>query len=238
MSRFSHSEIVVIGDSFCACRTEPATWVRKFTETLTGSSKPARGQGYPGNSWWSTRRELFKQLKIQVPKILVICHTEPMRIPNNHNMPLNSNTARDPGSHLPPELNYLQDMYKDMANAAVEYYRHLCFEEYHLWAQQAWYRELDEEILPQYKIPCIIHLHCFPPWHKKKKNYVFKNGATINEVLIDYSVEDSLSPTGNHFTPEMNLRVGELLAGVVDTYSNGSRDLGLGKPTHPFRERR
>ncbi len=232
MKYLEHSDIVVLGDSFAKFREQPNTWVRYFTETLTGSNKPARGAGFVGCAWWSVRNELMKQLEIKVPKVLVICHTEPMRLPSEQNFPLNYITAENPDKHMLPEHVDLKLVWRQAAAAASEYYKHLYIESFHVWAQRAWFKELDE-IIEGHNIPYVIHMHCFKQWPPYKETYTFKNGMTVEEILYDHSSDrrmESDKTVGrylNHFTDEENINLGKRLVDAVISYSVGKRRIGL-----------
>ncbi len=236
MYNFSHDDIVVLGDSFAASRVQPNSWVRQFTETLTGSCEPARGVGHIGGAWWSLRRELLKELSINVPKILVMCHTEPMRLQSEYDFPLNHITASEPEKHIPYGMRKeLQFQYRESCHAALQYYKHLFIQDYHIWSQIQWFKELDE-ILSNHNIPYVIHLHCFPQWPPLKETYVFRNGLTVEEILWDYASDNRMSlnithsPESeylNHFTDQENLRLGTRLVDAINNYSNGKHKIGL-----------
>lgn len=235
VNRFSPSDILVLGDSFAAFREQPGTWIRCVTEALTGTTIPARGVGHVGCAWWSARRELIKELNIKVPQVLIMCHTEPMRLPSEQNFPLNHITASEPDAHLPHDMQDLKYVYREVAAAALEYYKHLYIQDYHLWAQEQWFKELDE-LTVKYNIPYVIHMHCFPGWPPTGETYTFENGLTVDEVLWEYSSDNRMDPNTNttkaseylnHFTTEENIELGTLVINALNTYTVGRRSIGL-----------
>ena len=96
MEMLTWNDIVIIGDSFCYHRTEAESWPKKLALQLTNDSTTvSRGLGYPGGSWWAARKRLLNELSISVPKILIMCHTEPNRLPNYYDFSLNGASIFD-----------------------------------------------------------------------------------------------------------------------------------------------
>lgn len=226
MHSFLYDDILILGDSFAANRDQPNTWIRYFTETLTGSTMPARGRGYVGASWWSVRQKLIKELDRRVPKILILCHTEPMRLPNEHNLPISALSVEEPNVHMPYGKEHLKSLWHDVCDSAKLYYKNLFLQDFHIWTQMQWFKELDE-ILEQYDIPYVIHIHCFKSWPPYKETYTFKHGFTVEEILFDYAGPHDVGGYLNHFTDETNIRLGTKLIDVINNYTTGKHKIGL-----------
>jgi hypothetical protein len=239
---FNQDDILIIGDSFAVEREKKHSWPKILTKLLLNDhydDRPPRGKGFPGCSWWSIRRRLLEELKITVPEILIICHTEPNRIPSEYDFPLNIKSVEDLKIHINNNLDddsKLSPSYiKEIQTAALMYYHHLHSLDYSLWAQTRWFYELDE-IAKNYDIPYVIHLHCF----KQIEHYIFKNGLTAEETLWENSkgfklwkedplslFDNTLQELTNHFTIEENLKLANSLYNTILTYSVGPRKIGL-----------
>jgi len=207
--KFQHPDILIIGDSFCHNRIDLEQWPYLFHHLLTDDLTIPRGYGYGGNSWWSVRRLLLKEIARRPPRVLVLCHTEYNRIPSNHNVSLNfSSIEQGELWALGQQLD--DDRQARLVEAGRLYYRDLWFDEYHQWAQLAWFRELDQ-LLEQWSIPYVIHLHCF------SNNYTFKNGYTHSRVLSEISSNGPNHRGHNHFTPRENQLFGQELAQIVQS---------------------
>lgn len=180
LSKISEKDILIIGDSFCHSRKHSTDWPVLVANSLITDKKEkiiVRGKGIPGASWWSTRKLLLEELKVHIPKILIITHTEVQRIPNDDDYSLNSSSVFDKSN--------IENIPEKLRIAAQMYYENLFSVDFHIWAQKQWYSELDS-IIETHNIPRVVHFHSFKPWGDEKL-YVFKNGTTFDKVLWDNS---------------------------------------------------
>ena len=140
-------DLLIVGDSFCSFRTHQYHWPQIVMQSLTDkpydSNVIPRGYGFPGASWWSVRKHFLDQLNIHVPKVAVFCHTEPHRLPNPFDWGVNSRSAEIGIVHQLEESDKLMPV--DYATAARLYYEQLWMEDYHHWAVEQWFKELDEQ---------------------------------------------------------------------------------------------
>ena len=205
---FKHNDILIIGDSFCQSRHTPEHWPYILHKTLTGikSSVMPRGFGYGGCSWWSVRQQLLKDVSICKPKILILCHTECNRLPSDLNIGISA-TSVERGVLIPTNIPVDDDQRQRLIQAGKLYYQELWVEEYHEWAQLAWFRELDQ-LVAAWDIPFVVHLHCFV------NNYTFKNGYTHPTSLFALAKGDQQAGF-NHFTLEENQYLSDMLANVI-----------------------
>lgn len=222
---FSHDEILIVGDSFAYERLDPRSWIRILTKLLTGYDETPRGKGFPGCSWWSVRKCLLSELSARVPRLLIVCHTEEMRIPSDEDFPLNFISVEDLSPHLICEPQLLNMDYQEVAAAGRQYYKYLYSDQFHLWAQSQWFKELDD-LVKKLEIPYVIHIHCFPRKTCQEGHAVFKNGMIVEEILCDYAVEYSPDVL-NHFTVDQNKHLAHQIYHAVNNYSIGFRKLGL-----------
>jgi hypothetical protein len=216
-------ELLIVGDSYCADRTRTQDWPRHLLKLATGADAIPRGMGWPGASWWSTRDTLYKEFHINIPKILVICHTELMRIPSDYHFGLNAASVSGKFDICSPieNIKYYTD---DIKKSAAMYYKHLISEDFHRWASHAWFRELDNLLLD--KNVQTIHLKSF------EINNVFKSGITIKDRLSDlynqYGQVPDGTPRGNHFNFEHNIQIAETLYKALCTPYETGREYELG----------
>jgi hypothetical protein len=245
MEKLTWNDIVIIGDSFCAQRHNLDTWPRQLVAQLTKiykTEETPRGHGYPGGSWWVSRKRLLNELSVSVPKLLVMCHTDHQRLPNYKDFSINGATAFDktPGNDYVrltqgdinvrtwnflngemtdfgrwemPKIFKPEFITKEEIEAVKQYYLHLSYPTYNRWAQLQWFKELDE-IITHFNIPMVIHLHCF------ENDYCFRTGITSQEILFKLqSHGNSLKNiVYNHFTIEENGIFANQLYNAITNY--------------------
>lgn len=211
-SKFKHSDILIVGDSFCASRNKETNWPNKLVELLSGVSLPARGQGFGGCHWWSTRQGLISEIAISIPKVLVLCHTDHGRLPSDQNFPLNyTTTVIEESRMLPYRIG--QD-YRIIQEAAKYYYKYLQSFAWDDWTANAWYTELDN-LIAEHDIPYVIHLFGF-----ENCMYNFKRGMTSIEILS--SIQVLHDGKDNHMTESANISVATAIADMVaNHYQDG-----------------
>jgi len=218
-NKFNCNDIVVVGDSFCSERTLEYHWPVKLVELLTGESTPARGQGYSGAHWWSTRRSLVRELEISIPKILVVCHTDPSRYPSDFDYALTFNSTYN---RTKETWHGNMDVNEDRARFAAQlYYKYLQSDNWDRWTEKAWYKELDE-LIDYHSIPYVVHLFCFT-----KSSYMFKRGLTSKEYLC--ALWNSYPGVANHLSVSANISVATAIADMITNhYEDGAvKDFNL-----------
>lgn len=221
---YNWNDILIVGDSFCGDRTRPDHWPQVFSLSLTGRQYKEglnpRGKGFPGASWWSTRKNLLEELAKSPAKVLVICYTEPFRIPNDQNLGLNTRSVLSDIIYVPEGV---QEPSEDFKKAAKNYYEHIISQEYHEWAYSQWFKEVDQ-IVEDYKIEKTIHFFCFKDQYNQ---HTFKNGITMTIPLVSYQTTPlwrSRRETPNHYLPYQNIHFGNNLANIIKNYpGNGVR---------------
>ena len=190
--------LLITGDSFCAVRD---MWPLQFC-TLLGNYSLC-GTGFSGCSWWSSRKEIIKYLKIKNNiHTLVVLHTEPNRMPSDKDLPIN------------PALASNTNLYKmedgPISTAIKGYYKYLISESFYLWAYFNWFQEL-EVIINNSSVEKVVHLYCFPgPWTRN----VFKKGITIQTDMISWSkrLKKELINDGRNYPNHLGLEGNELFA--------------------------
>lgn len=201
---FEHEDVLIVGDSFALHRDSESDWPTLLATLQTGVSKQPRGQGFPGASWWSTRKCLLAELEIKVPQVLVMCHTESARIPSDFDFGLNPASATD--CHVPMPRGQEHNYVPKIKEAAAMYYTYLASNEYSNWAQAAWFKELEQLIIDN-AIPHVVHLHCFPPGPGQTALHCFQVGITNAVPLCDLCQGVDQSTASNHFTAEQNVKI-------------------------------
>jgi len=246
-------EVLIIGDSFAKQRTSETDWPKVVAHYVTGVphtfKESVRGKGFSGASWWSTRKLLIEELKKNVPKVLILTHTEMQRIPSDEDYGLNSASVFNLEAYSTiRDQKLLEDMVpKEVLLAGQQYYTHLFSKDFHIWAQKQWFYEIDH-LVKIYNIPFVIHIHTFAPWdcvdvHK------FKYGITFDQPIWPLSDDYAMMHTAkwkkvnnlevpdadlwfinnnrNHFTEKNNVKLGELIIDALNNYSNGIKPLQL-----------
>jgi hypothetical protein len=207
---YNWDDILILGDSFAEERTPYHSWVQLVALGLSGLSydknRIPRGCGLGGTSWWSVRKSLIKELSIGIPKILIICHTEPHRLPNDKDIPLNYKSVLE--SRHP----------SDLEEAGRMYYKHLISWEFNNWAILQYFKELDEICNG---IEKVLHFYCFEGPHTE---YTFKKGVTFREPLFNYAEKSKpfiirfLYKNLNHMILEKNRLLAENILHILDNY--------------------
>lgn len=135
------SKLVIVGDSFCADRSEIQDWPIILAKLL---NLKLEGQGLSGRSWWSTRKWLTENSKLlDNDTLLIICHTEFSRLPAANDIGINTgllsvdkNNVNNHLKSIDPAGTLLQ-LVKDF------YVSDLYVDDFYKWALNAWISELD-----------------------------------------------------------------------------------------------
>jgi len=129
--------IYIVGDSFCAERSNPdAHWPAALAKLLNLS---LQGQGYPGEGWWPVRNNLLNYIKsdqFDHTELFVICHTEPGRVLSDNPLFL---------------LRENVEMTKKV------YFTYIQSDSVSSWCVQHWYHELNKLLSGRR----VIHVACF-----------------------------------------------------------------------------
>jgi hypothetical protein len=212
---FNWHDILILGDSFCACRGENFFWPNLIYHKFSGKYGIPRGHGFGGTSWWSTRKQLLMEMSSAMPKILIICHTEPQRIPSDFDIPFNMASV-DSGQLLKKNREF-SDKYpmEDFVKSAQLYYKFLHSTEFNIWSLHQWFNELS---IITAKIPFVIHLPCF-----QESMYPHAHGISCSTPLFSW-VKEPLKPTnpvhGNHMSIEENANFADHLYQAISNYMN------------------
>jgi len=222
---YNWEDIIIVGDSFCGARYELRHWPNLVANSLSNKTGAncslfARGEGFPGASWWSPRKLLLSELKKSIPKVLIFCHTDAFRLPHDLDWGINYSSAMRKVIQLP--FSHETKMPEKFALAAQAYFKELIVDDFHKWAQLQWFLELDS-ILEQHKeITRIIHLHCF------ENNHIFKHGVTGTTPLLSLTdigrklkekqtiSEPDWNP--NHFSIEENQKFADAILNIINNY--------------------
>lgn len=210
---YDWNDILIVGDSFCAGRHYAHEWPQLLTCALTGQQykekRTPRGRGFSGASWWSARRCIIDELNTRPPvKVLIVCHTDAHRIPNDDNHSLNAVSVEHRWLHRERGGNDL--MPERMALAGKLYYEQLISWSFNEWAVKRWYLELEELVDKSSTIEKSIHLFCFDGnFHK------FRNGVTVEDTLFKHRSRNEVS---NHFDHSDNFRLAKTLQMILDNY--------------------
>lgn len=238
---YNHNDILIVGDSFAQERSQPTDWPLVLSKMLTGSDAPPNGVGIGGTSWWTARKCVTEALQNNPPKVLVICHTDSLRLPSDKDLGLNSGSVLSQDYN--PNSSFCYGSSKEEWQAAQMYYLHLMSVEFHNWAKAQWFNELDGLLG---SVPIVIHLHCFEQFEmlingKKIPSFIFKHGITSAQELFPLQRSaiganpnewvGDLPGFRNHFSPENNVKIAQALYNAVanfDPAKNGtSQNLDL-----------
>ena len=209
---YGSQDILIIGDSFCGQRHKTGDWPWELHLILTGQPGTPRGKGFPGASWWSSRRCLLKELSIRVPRLLILCHTNQYRLPNDHDLGIGQGQAENHHIFVPDEAAHVYS--DDIQAAASSYYRHLFSRNYWIWAARSWFQEL-EDLIRQHQIPQVLHMCSY------ESIYDFQTGMVLQNSLFDRVIPGINH--SNHYGYEHNIQIAKSLHNTLTNYQEGSR---------------
>ena len=212
-------KIIIVGDSFCASRDKIGDWPVKLTDLLHCE---LWGYGHSGTSWWASKKALLNEpAHNKSTTIRIIVHTEPARLPNEHEYPINT------GLLFAPCTDVKLDNQSKLIETAIEFYKsELYNENFYLWAQQAWIKELDEdtEYYVTIHIPAfdVVDLTCV-------KNGIFIiPGANLRSLraLSDCEIGQSNwvghDTRSNHLGKKNNINLARALASIISNLQPGA----------------
>jgi hypothetical protein len=202
-----NTDLLILGDSFCAERVRNIAWPVIVKNSLSAN---LRGQGFPGASWWSVRNQFIQEIKAP-PKIAIFCHTEPNRIPHEHDWGINTTTAE---LGLVP-IHYTYDdqpMPAEFQLACKLYYKHLWYQEYQNWAMTRWLCELDELTKD---IEIVLHFFGFDDIHRHHR---FHHGVSFSDPLMNYATMALDFNIRNHFDIDTNQRFADVVLEHIHNY--------------------
>lgn len=227
---YSIDDILIIGDSFAAGRNLSTDWPLALVRKLTNDDTivTARGKGFAGASWWSTRTCLLHELTCKKPKVLILTHTHLSRLASDYDFPLTVNPYQSQiteyfHNQFPYDKSKKKHYTGDVVTAAKMYYEHLFPSFFVKWAHKMWFTELDE-ILSEHDIEIVIHLHAFDTDWDKGRLYQFKTGITSKEILshlfIYRDLDDVKDNLRNHFTEADNIAIATALYNTITEYTS------------------
>lgn len=182
------TNIYIGGDSFCYYRND-YDWPGLVGKLLNAQ---IHGAGFPGDTWWFTRKNLIEYLSTstgQATEIFVFCHTDPYR----------------------PLIG--QKMFKNLEAEVIKevYFKYFVDYDISLWTTRQWYIELNR-LLQNKKV---LHFQSFA---SSKEIFKTLNGIRVITPLVTLSLNDASvdfmnDPRRNHFDLDHNKRFAEI---VVD----------------------
>lgn len=211
---YDWDDILIVGDSWCSERDNLSHWPNLLLFELTDIAKGIpRGKGFPGCSWWSTRKRLLNELRDKPAKVIIIIHTDPSRIASDEDFPMTVNMA----FRTVTVKGRWETQEKELrAKAGAEYYNHLYSANFHLWAETKWFEELDSFLI-SHKDAKIIHLYGFR--NQNDNHHRFNIGVTIESPLHQYLITNTEKlKYPNHMTMEHNDKMALSLKNMILNY--------------------
>ena len=209
-------KIAFCGDSFCAEWGKPwrgyPAWTMLLLEEFNAT---AIQSGISGDCLFHSYHTLLKY--IDDADYIIFCISEPNRLANKFNVPMNIGIAEglivDP---LPP---------KDIKKASRIYYKYLINLDFHATAHRGILMQADQLILEKKK-KCIW----FPGFNTSLQEYKFVSGPCGTTPLITIAERNSpLIPHSNHFSKEQNKNMFTLLKNIInkDAFEPGQIDTDM-----------
>jgi len=220
------AELLVLGDSFCANRTEPESWV-KILKNFYPNFK-LTGRGFGGQSWWHQRRWLLENFPTSPESTTAIfCHTGALRLPCVRDIPVTPWVlSLDDPTSLKNELLRHDKDHKIFHLAKSFYSSDLYDQKFYEWASEKWFFELSELTKNFKKV-----LHIFGFDSKENKSVLLNSNAIVCTTLLrslsiaELSKNQSLPPSQifggpdtrlNHFNKHNNIQLALFLKTLID----------------------
>lgn len=196
------NNIIIVGDSFCSSKE---AWPQMLAD-LVNMELTCFGQG--GSAWWTVRDYLQKQPnQAKHSNVIVFVHTNADRMPT-----LNQSLTG---------FDYSAEPTNELETAVKLYYKYIHNCEFMQWAQQAWFKEINQV----YANNRVIHLHSFP-WSVS----LVDSGINVITPLAALSLNE-LGKTNfdlfndsrpNHFSLANNQALAVELAELINNYCAGN----------------
>jgi hypothetical protein len=222
--------IAFVGDSFCSAYSLSEWKARRCTQHQIGTNEPVwttivaktnhytlYPYGFGGKSWWYSRQRFIEDLE-RIPKnifadnleVIVFCHTNYGRINNSWNRELSNTDTTSP--------------------EAENYYRYIFDSEFNKWAQQQWFKEIND----RWGHLKTIHFHCFPesvqsshllpgvvcttPLVHISMGELQGTDREINKILVE-------DKRNNHLNATNNKALAEFVLANIYNYNTGTKEL-------------
>jgi len=209
-------KIALCGDSFCADRGEPwdpwrgyPTWTVLLLEEFNAT---AVQHGVGGDCLFHSYQQLIKC--IDTVDYIIFCITEPDRLANRLNIPMNIGIAEN--EYIPNPLPPIT-----IQKASQIYYRELINFDFHKMAHRGILMQIDQLILKKKK-KCIW----FPCFDTSLQKYKITSGPCGTTPLMTIAKRNKpLIPHRNHFSEEQNKNMFTLLKNIISNNTFGPADL-------------
>tara|TARA_Y100001937_G_C7091484_1_gene317968 strand:+ start:288 stop:902 length:615 start_codon:yes stop_codon:yes gene_type:complete len=199
-------KIAYIGDSFCGEQAGDG-WCYIVSKHYGATSIPLCQDG--SNEYAILQR--FKKLlstKI-IPDLIIFCHTDPYRLPNNQDLPLGSRCAKPPEKLTP------------IWQTAFDYYDHVINHGYHELSHRAVVGEI-LRLVEHHKLN-VLHLRSFVPSDigtgAREYDWDVEMNPSIAESLESIGVSKKINEpyVANHFNKEGNKYIAKLVIDKIDS---------------------
>ena len=203
--------IIVMGDSFCACDGWPEILANNLNLKLIK-------YGFPGHSWWIVRKTLktLSAEDIINCEIIIFVHTSAARLLSS-----SDKVARTDWSNPKTEIDH----------AVHSYLKHIYDHEVHAWAQDMWFKEINEA----WKNCKVLHVFGFAP--ENDNINILTNGVCVLPTLSSISLNEidakefnlANDKRFNHLNEYNNEILAEQLFEFIKNYKQGKMDLDMSK---------
>ena len=189
--------LVIVGDSFCRDRDDN-DWPTLLGK-LTGCK--VKGKGFGGASWWSTKKHLETIDHVKSKTVLIICHTESSRLPNDYNLPILIRLAQAAQNYPDLKISNLDQKHIDCLKLANAFYESDLFSpDFYNWAHRAWAIEINAD-REYYAIINMVSIGKADALKdvENKNIVVYPFGKFDNQEFSDYHALSMLSQCESNF---------------------------------------
>jgi hypothetical protein len=234
--------LLIVGDSFCMDRKQSTDWPVALGK-LTGCT--VKGKGFGGGSWWSVKKYLDDLDHDKSKTVLIICHTESSRLPNDYDLPITIALAAAVSEGSIGRSKSLTQRSLDCLKFANAFYESDLFSlDFYNWAQLAWINEINSDS-EYYAIINILSMGQSNTLRgvENKGIVVYPFGLLEDQPYNDFHclalishyeidsvsvfLDSKLDTRANHFSEANNINLANALLPIVQTLKR--HDKGIRK---------
>jgi hypothetical protein len=206
-------KIAFVGDSFCAESGTPWRGYSAWTMLLLKEFNATASQiGLGGDCLFHSYQKLLRY--INTVDYIIFCITEPNRLANRFNIPMNIGIAEN--EYIPDPMPPI-----NIQEASQIYYRELINFDFHKMAHKGILMQIDQLILKKKK-KCIW----FPCFDTSLQEYKITSGPCGTTPLMTIAERNgSIIPHSNHFSEEQNKNMFTLLKNIINNDTFGPVNL-------------
>jgi len=226
--------LLIVGDSYCRFREEETDWPVVLSRLLDSKLE---GKGFAGQSFWHQRRWMLQNLeKLKLSATVVICHTDPARMPcvadfsvTPKLIDMKSDDAVKSISNLRKPSKFESKHFEKLHQLIVDFYKSELFVfDFYEYAWKMWIVELAELTSHARVFHLAFNDHVLNELKKINKLH----GTILTPALYKLSLNENSQWTGNvpdsrrnHLSDKNNVVLANELFSIINDNADPVIDL-------------